>query len=235
VGLPRSGTTLTEQILASHPHVFGAGELQDIPNIVQSLGRRYPRAFMRLDERNLSALRRLYTTTIDSIAPAGIRYVTDKLPMNFIHLGLIAMLFPEARVIHCRRNPLDVGLSCFIEQFEMQNDFSTDLMNFGRYYLQYRKLMRHWHGALPLPCYELEYEHLVQDQETETRKLIAFCGLEWNDACLRFTETTRTVKTPSRWQVRQPVYRSSVGRWMNYRKHMTPLIHLLEQNGYAVR
>lgn len=231
VGMPRSGTTLTEQILASHPAAFGAGELQDIPDIVKAMNPRYPEGLGSMTPATLDGLAQQYLAALSRHAGDAIR-ITDKLPVNFMYLGLIATLFPQARIIHCRRDPLDIGLSCFIERFDLSHDFTTDLENFGHYFIQYDRLMRHWRNVLPLTLYEQRYESLVADQETGTRALVEYCGLPWDDACLTFQKADRAVLTPSRWQVRQPIYRNSVGRWRNYAQHMEPLRQLLAAHGY---
>jgi tetratricopeptide (TPR) repeat protein len=233
IGMPRSGTTLTEQILASHPLIFGAGELQEIPRIAKSLRPRYPAEVHSLGTQALEELAQQYLNQLEMLAPARALRVTDKLPVNFMHLGLIATLFPDARIIHCRRDPMDVGLSCFIELFRMDRDFTTDLGAFGQCFLEHERLMAHWRSVLPVSIYELRYEDLVAEPETQSRALIARCGLEWDAACLEFQKTDRAVLTPSRWQVRQPIYASSVGRWRNYAAHMQPLKSLLDSQGYV--
>jgi hypothetical protein len=232
VGMPRSGTTLTEQILASHPAIFGAGELQSIPDIARSMKPDYPQRMLRMNAAEIGGLAQRYLAAIEALAPPEALRVTDKLPVNFTHLGVIATLFPNARVIHCRRDPLDSGLSCFIELFRLSRDFTTDVESIGRYYLQYERLMAHWRKVLPLPVYEQRYEKLIADQEAGSRALVAHCGLPWDDACLNFQGAERTVMTPSRWQVRQPIYSSSIGRWRNYERHMAPMAHLLEERDY---
>lgn len=231
VGMPRSGTTLTEQILASHPAVFGAGELQDLPRILKALRPGYPANVATLDEPRLVSLAEEYLRGLEAHAGDALR-ITDKLPVNFMHLGMIATLFPQARIIHCRRDPMDVGLSCLIELFDMDSDFTTGLDDFGHYFLQYDRLMAHWRETLPVPMFEQRYEQLVGDPETHARALIDYCGLEWDAACLDFQQTGRTVRTPSRWQVRQPIYQRSVGRWRNYAEQMQPLARLFEEHGY---
>jgi len=230
VGMPRSGTTLTEQILASHPAAFGAGELQNIPNLVKTL--RYPEEFASQPASAASEQAQRYLAALAAVAPPAAVRVIDKLPINFMHLGMIATLLPRARVIHCRRDPLDVGLSCFIERFDLSHDFTTDLVSFGHYFLQYERLMRHWRRVLPLAMHEQSYERLVADQEGGTRALLSHCGLPWDPACLNYQQTDRAVLTPSRWQVRQPMYSKSVGRWRNYERHMQPLRELLAAHGY---
>jgi tetratricopeptide (TPR) repeat protein len=232
VGMPRSGTTLTEQILASHPRVFGAGELQDIPRIVKSLRPEYPGNVASMDEAALRELAQQYLAVLSQRGAGEALRVTDKMPVNFTHLGMIATLLPGARIVHCRRDPLDVGLSCFIELFELDHGYTMDLEAFGRYFLQHERLMAHWRAALPMPIHEVRYERLVEEPEAQSRALVAHCGLDWDPACLEFQKTERTVQTPSRWQVRQPVYRTSVGRWRRYEQQLAPLIRVLEEAGY---
>jgi tetratricopeptide (TPR) repeat protein len=231
VGMPRSGTTLTEQILASHRSVFGAGELQDMPRILKGLRPGYPANVAALDASKLAALAEEYLRGLEANAGEALR-ITDKLPVNFMHLGMIATLFPRARIIHCRRDPMDVGLSCLIELFDMDSDFTTSLEHFGQYFLQYDRLMAHWRATLPVSMFELRYEALVKDPETHARALVDYCGLEWDPACLEFQQTGRTVRTPSRWQVRQPIYQRSVGRWRNYEEQMEPLRRLLRESDH---
>lgn len=232
VGMPRSGTTLTEQILASHPAIFGAGELQGMPDIARGMRPDYPQRIAQLGREEISALASGYLKSMEALAPADALRITDKLPVNFTHLGVIATLFPKARVIHCRRDPLDSGLSCFIELFRLARDFTTDVESIGKYYLQYERLMAHWRKVLPLPLYEQRYEELIADQEAGSRALVAHCDLPWDDACLNYQGADRTVMTPSRWQVRQPIYSSSVGRWRNYERQLEPLRRLLEERGF---
>jgi tetratricopeptide (TPR) repeat protein len=232
VGMPRSGTTLTEQILASHPSIFGAGELQGIPDITRSLRPHYPECTLQWQLPQRREVAERYLKIIAALAPESALRVTDKLPVNFTHLGLIASLFPQARVIHCRRDPLDVALSCFIELFQLPKDFTTDLKTIGQYFLQYHRLMTHWQKVLPLAIHEQRYEELIANPETGSRALVAHCGLPWNYSCLNFQTTERVVKTPSRWQVRQPIYARSVGRWRNYASHFADLQQLLTERGY---
>jgi len=232
VGLPRSGTTMTEQILASHPDVFGAGELLKIPHIYSRMLPNFPQDLLACDKKRVLEMAQVYLDYIHDFSPAGVKHITDKLPMNFMHLGLIATLFPNAKVVYCRRNPMDVGLSCFIEMFHNDNDFSLKQEDFGFYFLEQERIRQHWLKVLPIPVYTQKYEELVADQEKHTRELINFCGLEWDDACLSFHETERMINTPSRWQVRQPMYTSSAGRWKNYEKHLQPLQTMLVDYKY---
>lgn len=232
VGMPRSGTTLAEQILASHPLVFGAGELTEMPQIVKFLRPDYPECVPGMDAAALAGLAERYLAASSKHAPAHAQRITDKMPLNFTFLGMVATLFPHAHIVHCRRDPRDVGLSCFSELLALEHGYGADLEIFGRYFLQHERLMAHWRAVLPMPIHELRYEEMVAAPEASSRALVAHCGLEWDPACLRFQDTERTVRTPSRWQVRQPIYRSSVGRWRNYAEQLAPLIRVLEEAGY---
>ena len=233
IGMPRSGTTLVEQILASHPEVFGAGELRDVQIWAQELqaylgcAEPYPECTTQLDRDSARDLAQGYIDHLVEFAPNVLR-VCDKMPQNFRHLGLIALLLPRARIIHCRREALDVCLSCYFQDFSRQ-PFSYDLGQIGSYYREYERLMAHWTETLAQPILEVQYEHLVADTEMVSRKMIEFCGLEWDNACLAFHKTDRAVLTASQWQVRQPVYKSSVQRWKRYEKHLGVLLR--ELNG----
>ena len=241
VGMPRSGTSLVEQILASHPDVFGAGELRDIDRIAHDLPGRlaagssvpptaggadlYLHCLRRLDQSTARSLADRYLERLGRLNGEAVR-VTDKMPLNFLHLGLIAALFPRARVIHCVRDPFDVCLSCYFQDFGSVN-FSCDLQDLGSFYCDYVRLMAHWRKMLPLAMLDVVYEELVDRPEAVSRQLVSFCGLEWDVRCLTFHENPRPVHTASQVQVRQPVYKSSVGRWRRYAKHLRPLFEAL--------
>ncbi|MHB8815818.1 MAG: tetratricopeptide repeat-containing sulfotransferase family protein [Steroidobacteraceae bacterium] len=231
VGIPRSGTTLIEQILASHPQVFGGGELQGIPQLVGLMGSAYPECMAAKAPNELGELAAAYFGTI-RLADTNAARVTDKLPLNSLHLGLIAKLFPNSHIVHCRRDPLDLAISCFTELFHIENDFTTNFEDFGHYFLEHERLMAHWRAVLPIPIHEVRYEDMVSKPEATIRALIRHCALDWDPACLAFQKTDRTIQTPSRWQVRQPIYQSSVGRWRHYRIHMHSLIQFLHDCGY---
>jgi tetratricopeptide (TPR) repeat protein len=224
VGMPRSGTSLVEQILASHPEMFGAGELPYLSKFATSLGSRlgeaYPGCLTRLDVRTIQELADRYLEQITRRNGTAER-VTDKNPLNFEHLGLIAALFPRARVIHCQREPMDVGLSCYFQNFR-DVTFSSDLSDLGSYYREYERLMGHWRSVLPLPILDVRYEDLIDDVETVSKRLVSFCGLDWDDRCLSYYQKDRTVRTVSQMQVRQPVYKSSKGRCHRYAAHLKP-------------
>jgi len=234
LGMPRSGTTLVEQILASHPQVYGAGELKKFHEVVISLPGRLrknvanPEASALLDRETSKEMAREYLDYLRAQHPTAAR-VTDKMPFNFRLLGMIALLLPEVRIIHCRRDPMDVCLSCYFARFTESLNFSYNLLDAGHYYKEYERLMAHWRKVLPLRMIEVQYEELVADIETVSRRIVDFCGLEWNERCLSFYETERPVLTASNWQVRQPLYSSSVGRWRRYEKHLRLLRALLDQ------
>ena len=232
VGMPRSGTTLTEQICASHPSVHGAGEITKMRRVAQSIG--FSRASLGAFRKSVTAMngeqsRALaadYLSYLRRLSPEALRIV-DKLTHNFEMIGLIALLFPKARIIHCRRDAIDTCVSCFMTSFNDKHGYNSDLQKLGLYYREYDRLMRHWNAILPGRIYECRYETMIADQEAESRRLIEYLGLPWDDACLRFYEQDRSVNTPSRWQVRQPIYTSSVKRWKNYEGKIQPLIEAL--------
>jgi tetratricopeptide (TPR) repeat protein len=233
VGMPRSGTTLIEQIIASHPKAFGAGELFDLNNIVQSLvgvngSVRFPEAVATMSGEELRQVGTRYVTAISALAPAADR-VADKMPGNFYFVGLIHLALPNARIIHARRDPVDTCLSCFSILFvDDSNRYTYDLAELGRFYRAYDSLMAHWRTVLPPGVMiEVQYEEVVDELEKQARQIIAHCGLEWDDTCLAFHKTRRPVRTSSFAQVRQPIYNSSVGRWRAYRNHLRPLLDAL--------
>jgi len=227
VGMPRSGTSLVEQILASHPMVFGAGELNLIPSLVRSLpATLYPQCMESVTQETLDRLATQYLGRLREINPDADR-VTDKMPGNFFHLGLIAIMLPGARVIHCMRDSLDTCLSIYFQVFNYSHSYATDLAHIGAYYKEYRRMMAHWQSVLDVPIFDVRYEELVADQERVSRELVAFCGLEWDARCLQFHTSERVVATASFDQVRKPVYRSSVRRWKNYERHLGPLLEAL--------
>ena len=232
VGMPRSGTSLVEQILASHPQVHAAGERRDISALAQGLlslageGATMRERFERIPKRALDQASTQYLNILREIAPEADR-VTDKMPSNFLHLGVIAAALPGAHVIHCMRNPLDTCLSCYMTDFAGVHPYTYDLEHLGRFYQDYQRLMAHWKEALSLPILDVSYESLVQNPEPVVRKMLEFVDLPWDDACLRHHELQRPIVTASAEQARQPIYTSSIGRWRNYREQLTPLLELL--------
>jgi tetratricopeptide (TPR) repeat protein len=227
LGMPRSGTTLVEQILASHPQVFGGGELDELSTLARTLG--YPNGLGAADAQRLRALGASYVRRVRARAGPAPLWITDKMPANFTYVGLIHLILPNTRIIHTRRNPVDTCLSCFSKLFVgAGQSFSYDLAELGRYWREYDELMSHWRRVLPEGViYELQYEDLVADTEAEARRLLAYCGIPWDDACLSFHATERPVRTASAAQVRRPIYQSAVARWRAYEGHLGPLLQEL--------
>ncbi len=234
VGMPRSGTTLVEQILSSHPEVYGAGELQDLGLMLQrmpalletNIG--YPDCLERLTQTAVDKLAGQYLHRLRSFSADASR-VTDKMPQNFLHLGLIRKLFPAARIIHCTRDPRDTGLSIYFQNFSDGLGYAFDLRTIGVFYRQYRRMMHFWKSEMEIPTLDVRYEELVSDPEAVSRRMISFVDLGWDDRCLRFHETERSVVTSSFQQVREPIYHRSVGRWKRYASHLKPLIDLIDR------
>lgn len=212
VGMPRSGTTLVEQILATHPQAHGCGELTAIPDIVEAMSA----ANAWRDEHHRLRHAQDYLDIATRHAPQDACRLVDKQPYNFMHLGMIGMLFADARIVWCRRDPRDIALSIYSESFAPSATHATDLGDIAFMIAQQERLMRHWQAVSPLPILEMHYERMVEDSETQIRRLIDFAGLPWDARCLDFHASRRPVQTLSRWQVRQPVHARSVGRWRNY-------------------
>ena len=224
VGMPRSGTSLVEQILASHPQVLGAGEVRFWDTAYESWA-----AGMAAGPPVSAVLARDYLARVVPAARADARRVIDKMPANFLYAGLIHSVFPRARIIHLRRDPLDTCLSVYFQNFFNAIPYGNDLGNLAHYYGEYLRVMRHWRAALPAgSLLEMPYEGLVADQEGWTRRMLEFIGLPWDARCLDFHQTERVVITASRWQVRQKLHAASAGRWTNYAQHVGPLRHLAE-------
>lgn len=228
LGMPRSGTSLAEQILASHREVFGAGELADFQRAALALAKgQYPDGLLSILPTEIPAFATGYLDAL-KIRDASSPRVTDKLPANFLYIGLIYAAFPNARVIHCVRDPLDTCLSCFRKSFANGHRFSYDFRELGRYYRAYADLMAHWQHLFPGRMFELHYEAVIREPESSIRNLIEFCGLDWDETCLRFYETKRPVQTASAAQVRRPLYTDSIGAWRRYADHLEPLRAALE-------
>jgi len=233
VGMPRSGTTLTEQILSSHSKVFGAGELPFMSALVDELKtRKQARSFGelagKLTPADLKALGEAYVAQVRNFSPDA-RFIVDKMPGNYNHVGMIRLALPKAKVIYCKRNAPDNCISIFNLRFSAAGlNFAYDLGDLGHTYLLHEELMAHWKGLLPDFICENSYEEMIADSEGQTRKLLAFCGLEWEDACAQFFKTERTVHTASKAQVRQPIYKSSIDRWKRYGPAVQPLLDALK-------
>lgn len=232
VGLPRSGSTLIEQILASHSLVDGTHELPDLPRIIKTINDQrphdvgYPEALQHYGE-DLATLGRQYIEATRRYRK-GAPYFTDKMPNNFASIGLLAVILPNAKIVNARRHPLDSCMGCFKQLFYKGQSFTYDLVELGEYYLEYERLMAHWNEILPGKVLDVRYEDMVADQEGQTRGLIEHCGLPWEEQVLRFYETDRAVNTASSEQVRQPIYSKSVNSWRRFEDHLEPLIEVLE-------
>lgn len=234
VGMPRSGTSLVEQILASHPDVAAAGELEVLSEVerratsITGNHGSYPECLRCVSSSEMTVLAGHYLSAIANIAK-GVQFVTDKLPVNYERLGLIEKLFPNARIIHTTRHPLDTCLSCYFQNFGNTHTYSSDLRALGEVYRVYERLMRHWREKLSIRIHDLSYEALVSEPEQTVRRLLEFCGLPWDLRCLEFHKSERYVNTASYNQVRQPIYQRSVGRWKNYEAHLGELMAILSQ------
>jgi len=235
VGMPRSGTTLVEQVLASHPQVHGAGELPDVHNIFQTLpevvGQSTGDAFDAMDALSPDSAKKAamrYIERLDSLAPASTVRVVDKMPDNIRLLGLIAVLWPSARVIVCNRDLRDIAVSCRQTDF-VSIKWNNDWEHIARRFADHRRIVAHWRPIQPIEWLEVRYEDMVADLESHARRLIDFLGLDWDPACLEFYSNRRVVRTASQVQVRQPIYSHSVGRWRNYESMLQPLFQSLER------
>jgi tetratricopeptide (TPR) repeat protein len=231
-GMPRSGTTLIEQILASHPKVFGAGELRGVQKLAARIrgpeGPSFPDVVPKMSADELRRFGAGYIEAVRGTAAQAAR-ITDKMLGNFVFAGLLHLALPNARMIHARRDLRDVAFSCFSVHFEMGHKYTYDLAELGRYCRAYAQLMQHWQTVLPEGAIlEVRYEELVADLEHQARRIVAHCGLEWDDACLSFYKTERSVRTASAAQVRRPIYQSSIGRWRPHEVRLQPLLKELE-------
>jgi len=233
VGLPRSGSTLIEQILASHSMVEGTMELPDLSRVIGELSRQsprgveYPAAVKNVDRAGVSAMGQAYIESTMRYR-TGKAYFIDKMPNNFSSIGFLHLILPNAKVIDARRHPLDSCLGSYKQLFFKGQSFTYEQFELGHYYLEYRRIMDHWSEVLPGKVLEMQYEQLVQDQENQTRRLLEHCGLPWEDQCLRFYETDRAINTASSEQVRQPIYTKAINFWRNYESHLGELIDTLE-------
>ena len=236
VGMPRTGTTLVEQVLATHPNVMGAGEMEELQMLARALPEiigtetPYPQCVEELKPDVATHLSNWYTERMLTKAGDATR-VTDKMPLNFLHLGLAGMLLPNTRVIHCRRAPMDTALSCYFMHFKDTYAFSTKLSWLGRFYVQYERLMNHWKKVLPLPILDVQYEEMVNYPEETMRRIVDFVGLPWHANCTRFYDNEREVMTASAEQVRQPIYTTSIGRHKPYTEAMADFRAELEKAG----
>ena len=242
LGMPRTGTTLVERILGSHSRVFSAGELNNFSLELMRLsgkaaGQKRP---SRLDfvaataALDFRALGEAYVTAVRPLRDERPHFI-DKLPFNFLYAGLIHLALPDARIINLQRHPMDTCYAVYKQLFRDAYPFSYDLDDLGQYYIAYHRLMQHWNAVMPGVIHTMRYESLVADIEGESRRLLEYCGLPWEDQCLRFHENREASTTASALQVRQPVYATSVGKWRHYERQLEPLRQRLEQAGIETR
>jgi len=232
VGMPRSGTTLLEQILASHLAVHGAGELPDLNQVIMDAParaeRRFPDFVPDLQPDEFRRMGEAYAERVWRLAP-GAQHITDKMPANFFYIGMIRLMLPNAKIIHAMRDPMDSCFSNYARLFNDTMEFAYDLGTLGRYYVRYIKLMRHWHAVLPAgSILDLRYEDMVADTEGQARRILDYLGLPWDDGCLAFHRNKRHVKTASVAQVRKPIYKTSVARWRRFESHLQPLLEIVQ-------
>lgn len=231
VGMPRSGTTLLEQILSSHAAVYGAGELLDMNEVIMSAAaswKRFPDFVPGMTAEDFARLGNAYAERVWKLAPDA-QCITDKMPANFFYIGMIRLMFPNAKIIHAMRDPMDSCFSNYARLFNDTMEFAYDLGTLGRYYARYIKLMQHWHAVLPAgSILDLRYEDMVADTEGQARRILDYVGLPWDDNCLAFHHNKRHVKTASVAQVRKPIYKTSVARWQRFEKHLTPLLEIVK-------
>lgn len=236
VGLPRSGTTLTEQIISSHTQCFGAGELNNLSDLVTGAPDRFeqtadewPGCAPMLARNQAEAIGADYVEQTQALTTGSMLRIVDKQPLNFWHLGALAIILPNARIIHCKRDLRDTGLSIYAQNFNPSQTWSTDLGDIAHYWRGYRRVMAHWQNVTGLKTLEVQYEDTVSDLEVQARRLLEFVDLPWDGRVLAFHKQERAVQTPSRWQVRQPIYASSKAKWKRYEQHIKPLMEAVEE------
>jgi hypothetical protein len=240
IGMPRSGSTLVDQILSSHPEVSSAGETAILPQSIRSFASEETRGLFGMKQPSITQqlVGALSPALLDDIAAkylertkaisGGARRVVDKMLFNYFSTGLIRLALPEAKIIHTTRDPVDIGLSLWRLNFGPGMQWCYDQRDIARYYLSYKKVMAHWNKIFPGEIFEANYETVVAQQEQQTRRLLEYCGLPWDDRCLDFHKTERQVKTASAAQVRKPIYASSAGKWKKYERYLGPLIEGLK-------
>jgi tetratricopeptide (TPR) repeat protein len=235
IGMPRSGTTLLEQIISSHSQVFGAGELNDISFIIKTLETRlkkpYPQCLNDIRFNDVIGFAMEYRNRLNQISNNS-PFVVNKHPLNFKYLGFILLMFPNAKIIHARRDPIDTCLSCFCQNFTKGQEYSFNLEHLGHFYNGYTDLMAHWQSLFGDQVLDIQYEDLVAAPETQIKRLLEHCDLEWEEACLSPHTTDRPVATASKYQVRQPLYATSVKKWQRYEQHLQPLIQIINSNSF---
>ena len=242
LGFARSGSTLVEQILASHSLVEGTTELQNIIALSRKIGdkkstndiSKYPKIIETFDKAQFKQMGESYLENTLDQRVTDKPYFIDKMPNNFSHIGLIHLILPNAKIIDARRNPMDCCYSCYKQLFGSGQGFSYSFNRIGNYYLDYLRLMSHWDQTLPKKIYRVTYEDMVSNTESEIRKLLDYCGLEFEENCLNFYNNKRAVRTPSAEQVRQPIYDSGLKYWKNFEDELSPLKNMFIENGVSI-
>ena len=234
LGMPRSGTTLVEQIISSHKNVFGAGELRILANLVKenffSEGKvKFTKKLNPKDKKFFYHIGEKYINNT-KIYNSNQRYITDKDPLNFRWIGIIKLILPKSKIIHCMRDPKDTCWSLFKNFFTGQISFAFTQEELGKYYNLYRNLMKFWKQLIPSFIYDISYEKLIENQELETRKLLNFCNLDWDESCLKFFENKSLIRTLSISQARTPIYKTSIKSWKRYENDLVTLFRALDQN-----
>ena len=229
-GMYRSGSTLAEQVLAGHPRVQAGGEIDFLPNLVQTTLAPFPSAMTRISQPQLDELAASYLGMLARLFPDAAN-VTDKRPDNFLYLGLIKSMFPDAQIVHTTRDPLDNCLSVFFLHLDHSMGYALELADIAHYYGQYRRLMAHWKALYGTDILDFDYDAFVREPKPSVAKLLSFCGLDWHEDCMNFQHVRNAVKTASVWQVREPLYQRSSGRWRNYARHLAPLQDYLRDPG----
>jgi len=236
MGLPRSGTTLVDRILSSHPDVASLGEINDFAYaLMHTIGNRADKLEL-IDLSTQIDFAKLGRRYVDSIRRYGRqeKFLIDKTPLNYLYIGLIKLALPNARIVHIERNPMDSCYGMYRSLFRAGYPFSYDLADLGKYYLAYRQLMAHWHDVVPGGIHSVRYEELVDDQESVSREIVSYCGLEWAPACLEFHKNESAISTASSAQVRRPVYRDALQRWRRYEEQLKPLAEDLRREGVVI-
>ena len=233
IGVPRSGTTLVEQIIEKHPEVDSAGESGFIGEIVDEFSnllgssRPYPDCINDVTPDDLHKISKNIQSHIDNL-PHNSKIIVEKSPVNFLHVGLILLLFPDSLIIHATRQPVSTCLSCYFQNFNRQHQYSYNLENLAHFHNEYQRLMQHWKNTFKDKIFDINYEDLVKNQEYESRKLIAACSIEWDEKCLSFYNSNSVVNTASKWQVRRPIYKTSINKWENYAPFIKKLTNYLK-------
>ena len=236
LGMPRSGTSLIEQIVSSHSKVHGGGELQYVPQMMHTIqtsrpGIEFPQVLSEINKAELDSYANDLLSSLKALSPET-QKITDKLPHNFLFIGLIHKLLPNAKIINCVRDPIDNCLSCYFQHFGGYHPYAYNLSNLGKYYLQYQRLMSHWETTLEIPILNMRYEDVVNDTGTQVKNILSYLDLDWEDGCLEYYKNKRTVNTASYTQVERKIYKGAINRWKNYEPFISELIRALENSDY---